>query len=55
MVPAEADLMHLPLKTTLKKSAGQMQGEMQAIRVLQKFFYGNSGGFLAEWVGGWRR
>ena len=44
--------MHLPLKITLKKSAGEMYRERQAIRALWKFFYGDSGGFLAEWVGG---
>jgi hypothetical protein len=33
-VPAEADLIHPPLKTTQKKSAGKIQCERQAMRAL---------------------
>ena len=45
-VPAEADLIHPPFKTTQKKSAGQLQCERQAMRALWQHFYGNWGGFF---------
>jgi hypothetical protein len=43
--------MHPPLKTTLKKSAGQMQCERQAIQALWQKFFRQLGGIFR--LNGW--